>query len=160
MTFETEKLLDETGWRLLQELQQNARLSYSELAQRVVLSAPAVTERIRKMEEAGIITGYHAEVNLVKLGLSVMAMVYLENIGGRSCGHVADELSKMPEVLECHRLTGSDAIILKVAASSLDHLAKLIDNISLYGIPRTSIIRSGSMKRDVITSEALDVEGT
>ncbi len=67
MTLESEKILDETGWRLLQELQHNARLSYTELGQRVGLSLPSVAERVRKMEEVGIITGYHAEVDLTKL---------------------------------------------------------------------------------------------
>ena len=84
MALEIEKILDGTGWQLLQELQQNARLSYSELGQRVGLSAPAIADRIRKMEEAGIITGYRAEVNMSKLGLPVMAIVRLGSVAGQS----------------------------------------------------------------------------
>jgi Lrp/AsnC family leucine-responsive transcriptional regulator len=68
LALERERLLDATGWRILQELQQNARLSFSELGQRVGLSSPAVTERVRRMEEAGIITGYRAEINTAKVG--------------------------------------------------------------------------------------------
>src|ERR1022692_4255617 len=126
MTLENEKLLDETGWHLLQALQQNARLSYTELGQRVGLSLPSVAERVRKMEEAGIITGYHAEVNLAKLGMPVQAIIHLQSIGGKTCLHAVSQVSELAEVLECARVTGSDAIIVKVVAVSLDHLAQVI----------------------------------
>lgn len=159
MAFETEKLLDETGWHLLHELQHNARLSFSELGQRVGLTSPAVAERIRKMEEAGIITGYRLEVNLPKIGLPVLGIIYLEHIGGRTCANAVAEMTQMPEVLECHRLTGSDGVILKVAATSLDHLARIIDEVAAYGVPQTSIIRSKPFNRCAITPDALAVEG-
>jgi Lrp/AsnC family transcriptional regulator, leucine-responsive regulatory protein len=81
MTFESDRFLDETGWQLLQELQRNARLSYSELGQRVELSAPAVAERIHKMEEAGIITAYRAEVDPTKLGLPITAIIRVSRAG-------------------------------------------------------------------------------
>ena len=82
MALEIEKMLDATGWLLLQELQQNARLSFSDLGQRVGLSAPAVADRIRRMEEAGIITVYRAEVNMSKLGLPVNAIIRLSSVAG------------------------------------------------------------------------------
>ncbi len=156
MSLESEKLLDETGWHLLQELQQHARLSYTELGQRVGLSLPSVAERVRKMEEAGIITGYHAEVNLGKLGMPVQAIIHLQGIGGQSCRHAVSQVSEIPEVLECSRVTGNDSIIVKVVATSLDHLAKVIDQLSLYGIPATSIVRSRPMKRHMIPHEILE----
>ncbi|MBI5931699.1 MAG: Lrp/AsnC family transcriptional regulator [Chloroflexi bacterium] len=149
MTLEIEKLLDETGWRLLQALQENARLSYTELGQRVGLSSPAVTERIRRMEEAGIITGYHAEVDLAKLGLAVLAIIHIDKIGGRSCDHIAMEVMQIPEVLECLRVTGTDSIIVKVGAASVDQLSKVIDQLSGYGIPTTSLIRATPTKRHI-----------
>src|SRR5256885_887454 len=99
MALEIEKLLDETGWLLLQELQLNARLSYSELGQRVGLSSPAVADRMRKMEEAGIISGYHAEVNLAKLGLPVSAIVRMGSFAGQNCTRIASQVSEIPEVL-------------------------------------------------------------
>src|SRR5215467_7996811 len=80
MALEMERLLDETGWRILQELQQNARLSFSELGQRVGLSSPAVTERVRRMEDAGIITGYHAEVDPARLGFPVLAIIRMTSL--------------------------------------------------------------------------------
>ncbi|GLV59322.1 AsnC family transcriptional regulator [Dictyobacter sp. S3.2.2.5] len=155
MSLETEKLLDETGWRLLQELQQNARLSYTELGQRIGLSLPSVAERVRKMEDAGIITGYHAEVNLSKLGMPVQAIIQLQGIGGQSCRNAVAQVWELPEVLECSRVTGNDSIIVKVVATSLDHLARVIDQLSLSGVPSTSIIRTRPMQRHLIPSEIL-----
>lgn len=153
MALEIEKLLDSTGWQLLQELQENARLSYSELGQRVNLSAPAVADRIRKLEEAGIITGYHAELNLGKLGLPISAIIRLSSVAGQNCTLVAARVSEMPEVLECYRVTGSDSVVVRVAASSMDHLERLIDRLAFYGPPTTSIVLSRSMQRRTITSD-------
>ncbi len=160
MAFEFEKHLDETGWLLLQELQQNARLSYSELGQRVGLSSPAVADRMRKMEEAGIITGYRAEVNMARLGLPVTAIIRLSSIAGQSCQRVSSQVSEIPEVLECYRVTGSDAVVIKVAATSVDHLERIIDQVTLYGQPTTSIVLSKSMQRRVIDRAMLDHAAT
>ena len=156
MAFEFEKHLDETGWLLLQELQQNARLSYSELGQRVGLSSPAVADRMRKMEEAGIITGYRAEVNMARLGLPVTAIIRLSSIAGQSCQRVASQVSEIPEVLESYRVTGSDGVVIRVAASSVDHLEHIIDQLTLYGQPTTSIVLSKPIRRRVITRAILD----
>ena len=155
MALEIERLLDKTGWRLLNELQQNARLSYTELGQRVGLSLPAVTDRIRRMEEAGIISGYHAEVDFERVGLPVQAIVRLESIGGRSCDYVAEQANQIPEVMECDRVIGDDSIVVKVVATSINHLTKVIDQLSQYGIPTTSIVRSRPTKRHVILPEIL-----
>jgi Lrp/AsnC family transcriptional regulator, leucine-responsive regulatory protein len=159
MALEIEKLLDKTGWRLLNELQQNARLSYTELGKRVGLSLPAVTDRIRRMEEAGIITGYHAEVDLSRVGLPIQAIVRLESIGGRSCDYVASQVNKISEVLECYRVTGEDSVVVKVVATSIDHLTRVIDGLSQYGIPTTSILRSHPMKRHAIAPEIVEPDG-
>lgn len=156
MTLEIDRLLDETGWQLLQELQQNARLSYSELGQRVGLSAPAVADRMRKLEEVGIIAGYHTEVNLARIGLPVSAIIRLGSIAGQSCQRTAANVSEIPEVLECYRVTGSDSVVIKVAAASVDHLEKVIDQLSLYGLPATSIVLSKPSKRHVVTREMVE----
>jgi Lrp/AsnC family transcriptional regulator, leucine-responsive regulatory protein len=159
MALELAKLLDETSWLLLQELQQNARLSYSELGQRVGLSAPAVAERMRKIEEAGIITGYHAEVNLARIGLPVMAIIRLGSVAGQSCSRVASSASEIPEVLECYRVTGSDSVIIKAVAASVDHLERIIDQLTALGLPATSIVLSRPMERRTITREIVDRGG-
>lgn len=151
MALEIERMLDETSWLLLQELQQNARLSYSELGQRVGLSAPAVAERIHKMEEAGIITGYRAEVNMSKLGLPVAAIIRLGSVAGQSCNLVSQRVSETPEVIECYRVTGSDSVIVKVVATSVAHLERIIDHLTMYGLPTTSIVLSKPMQRRIIT---------
>lgn len=156
MALENEKLLDETGWQLLQELQQNARLSYSELGQRVGLSSPAVADRIHRMEEAGIIGGYRAEINLNKVGLPVTAITRLGNAAGQSCSMVMQRVSEVPEVLECYRVTGSDSVVIKVAATSVDHLERVIDQLNLYGVPATSIVLSKPMPRRIITRELVE----
>lgn len=149
MSTETEKLLDKTGWKLLNELQKNARVSYTELGQKVGLTSPAVTDRIRRMEEAGIITGYHAKVDLTKVGLPIMAIVRLGEVGGQSCAVRAEQISQIAEVIECIRTTGDDSIIVKVVARSMDHLTAVLDQISQYGVPSTSIARAEPMMRTV-----------
>jgi Lrp/AsnC family leucine-responsive transcriptional regulator len=156
MALEIEKLLDETGWGLLEELQENARLSYTELGQRVGLSLPSVAERVRKMEEAGIITGYHAEVNLTRLGLPVLAIIRLGSFVGQSCNRVASQMSEIPEVLECYKVTGTDCVVVKVVAASIDHLERVIEQLSLYGPAATSLVFSRPMKRHTITRELLE----
>src|SRR5579871_3272155 len=128
MTLENEKLLDETGWRILQELQENARLSFSELGLRVGLSSPAVAERVRKLEDAGIIKGYHAEIDTAKVGYLITAIIRMQTQGER-CTRVLVNVRDIPEVLECYRLTGSDSLVMKVMVSSVEHLEALIDRL-------------------------------
>jgi Lrp/AsnC family leucine-responsive transcriptional regulator len=148
--------LDETDWQLLHELQQNARLSFSELGQRVGLSSPAVAERIRKMEDAGIIKGYHAEVNIAKLGYPVMAMIRMTSVArkdlyaGNSCKQVNSIVSEFPEVIESYRVTGSDIVIMKVIATSVEHLEEIIDRLSELGETSTSIVLSAPVIKKVI----------
>lgn len=158
MTLEIEKLLDETGWHLLQELQQNARLSYSELGQRVGLSSPAVTERVRRMEDAGIITGYRAEVDTAKIGLPVTAIIRMGALAGESCTRLTTFAGNIPEVLECYRVTGGDSLIMKVIVSSIDHLEAVIDRLSAYGHLTTSIVLSTPVKRRIVTREVASLE--
>lgn len=156
MTLEIEKLLDETGWRLLQELQQNARLSYKELGQRVGLSLPSVAERVRKMEEAGIITGYRAEVDLTRLGLPILSLIRLGSFVGESCARVAAQAIEVPEVLECYKVTGTDCVVVKVAAISMAHLEQVIEQLSRFSIASTSLVFSRPMKNRAITHELLE----
>ncbi len=150
MTLETEKLLDSTGWQLLQALQQDARLSYTELGQRVGLTAPAVAERVRKMEDAGIISGYHAEINRAKIGFPITAIIRMGTLAGERCTSSAPFIEDIPEVLECYRVTGSDAFIVKMMAASVEHLVALIDRLSAHGQLTTSMVLSTPVARRVI----------
>ena len=148
MALENEKLLDETGWHLLHELQQNARLSFSELGQRVGLSSPAVAERVRRMEDAGIITGYHAEVDLAKLGFPVIAIIRMTSLAhagkyaGTSSKQVYTLVNQFPEVIESYRATGSDITMMKVIATSIEHLDDVIERLAELGQTTTSILLS------------------
>lgn len=158
LTFETKKRLDETNWQLLEALQQNARLSYSELGQRVGLTAPAVAERMRKMEEQGIIRGYHTEIDLAQLGLPIVALVRLVPTAGLHCRSIASAVSELPEVLECYRMAGNDQVLVKVAATTIDHLDRVLDQLAVYGQPSTSITFSQPLKQHVVTHEMLEQE--
>ena len=157
MTLETEKLLDSTGWQLLQALQQDARLSYTQLGQRVGLSAPAVAERVRKMEDAGIISGYHAEVNWAKIGFPITAIIRMSTFSGERCGRFAAFTQGVPEVLECYRVTGSDSLIMKVMAASVEHLEALIDQLSAHGQLTTSMVLSAPVMRRVVMPVTDDI---
>jgi Lrp/AsnC family leucine-responsive transcriptional regulator len=141
MSMGNERLLDNTGWRILDELQQNARLTFNELGRKVNVSAPAVAERVRRMEEAGIITGYRAQVNPEKVGLPLTAFVRIEVPGGNH-KKVEVLVVELPEVLECHRATGTDCYVMKVVLASMDHLRTLLDKLVPWGSPVTSIVIS------------------
>ncbi len=155
MTGDIERLLDEIGWRLLSALQQQARLSYSELGQHVGLSAPAVSERVRKLEEAGVITGYHAEINRALVGLPVTAIIRMGLHGSQSSARAIASIREISEVLECSRVMGSDTLILKVGASSIEHLESLIDRLLVYGPLTTSMVLSTPVQRRVVTREVI-----
>jgi Lrp/AsnC family transcriptional regulator, leucine-responsive regulatory protein len=142
--------LDEINWEILQALQEDARLSYSELGRRVGLSSPAVVERVRRMEEAGIITGYRVELNLEKLGLPIMAFMRVVSPPGQY-STIGSSFVQFPEVLECHRVTGSDDYILKVAVSSVAHLESLINQFA-HSQVITLIVLSTPVKHRMIAS--------
>lgn len=146
MKGESEKLLDKIGWRLLHALQDNARLSYAELGRLVGLSTPATAERVRKMEDAGIITGYSAEVSAEQMGYPITAYVRM-SIGGGEFTKITALLKKCREVVECHRVTGSGSFIIKVHVSSIAHLETLIDRLTPYGATETSIVLSSPVAR-------------
>jgi Lrp/AsnC family transcriptional regulator, leucine-responsive regulatory protein len=143
-------LLDAIGWKLLQTLQEHARLSFRELGQHVGLSAPAVIERIRKMEDAGLIVGYHAEIDLAKVGLLIIAFIRMNTSRERS-GYVGIQLQSIPEILECHRVAGEFSFLIKVAVSSMKHLETLIDRLAQYGQPTTSIVLSSPVTRRIVS---------
>jgi Lrp/AsnC family leucine-responsive transcriptional regulator len=150
-----DRLLDAIGWRILEELQRDARLTYSELGARVGLSPPAVAERMRRLEEAGVITGYRAMVDPAKLGLPITAFIRCSSPGPQ-VGVIARQT---PEVLECHRITGGDAFILKVVVASVARLEAIIDQLLPFGQPTTSIVLSSPAPGRGIGREAVWRDG-
>jgi Lrp/AsnC family leucine-responsive transcriptional regulator len=141
--------LDQIDWKILTELQSDARTSYAELGRRVGLTTPAVIERVRKLEDAGVILGYRAEIDAAKVGLPIMAFIRM-SISGVDYSHIIEAAESANEVLECHRGTGGDSFIMKVAVSDVANLQLLIDKLTPYGITSTSIVLSSPVKSRVI----------
>ncbi len=146
LSFQVERILDPIGRKLLYALQANARLSFSELGRQLGLSAPAVAERVRKMEEAELITGYHAEVDPVPLGYGVLAFIRLTTLT-EQYPRVLELAQRLPEIRECHHITGGEAFILKVIATSIPHLEAIIALLSAYGATSTSIVLSSPVRK-------------
>ena len=141
--------LDKISWKILTELQKDARLTYAELGRRVGLTTPAVIERVRKLEDAKIITGYRIEIDTAKVGLPILAFVRM-SITGIDYSHIIEVAEQSSEILECHRGTGGDSFIMKVAVRSVEHLQEMIDRLVPYGITTTTIVLSSPVKRRVI----------
>jgi Lrp/AsnC family transcriptional regulator, leucine-responsive regulatory protein len=135
-------MLDQTDWKIL-------KISYAELGRKINLTTPAAIERVRKLEDAGIITGYRAEIDAAKVGLPVIAFIRM-SISGVDYSHIIEVAQESMEVLECHRGTGGDSFIMKVAVASVEHLQNLIDRLTPYGITTTSIVLSSPVKRRII----------
>jgi len=142
-------MIDEIDKKILTELQQDARTSFAELGRRVGLTTPAVIERVRKLEDAGIVTGYRIEIDPAKIGLPITAFIRM-SITGVDYSHIIEVAEQSKEVLECHRGTGGDSFIMKVAVSSVEHLQELIDRLTPYGITTTTIVLSSPVKRRII----------
>jgi len=156
MTLEKNQSLDLVDLRLLRELQQNARLSYAELGRRIGLSIPAITERVRKLEDAGIIQGYHARVDPQKIGLPVTAFIRMHTTGERSLYKMKAVIAGCPEVVECYHLSGEDYYLLKVHTETLGQLEKMVEKLQLYGQTTTSIVLSEILASKSIAGGKLD----
>ena len=133
--------LDLIDWVIIEQLQREARISLSELGRRVKLSPSAVTERVRNLESLGVITGYHAVVDLAKVGYPVLAVVRLKYPGNHH-QPLRRLLAERREILECLRTTGDDCYTLKVAAASMEHLETLVDELAGFGSTTTSVVYS------------------
>jgi Lrp/AsnC family leucine-responsive transcriptional regulator len=139
-------LMDSFGRSLLAELQDNARLSIAELARRVGLSATATAERMKQMEEVGIVRGYTVEMDREALGLEVLAFIRL-TCDGQHYFRLMEFVQTLEEVRECHHLTGGDAFLLKVTTTSMAALEALIEALLPYGNPVTSVVLSTPVER-------------
>ncbi|GAA0911335.1 Lrp/AsnC family transcriptional regulator [Nonomuraea longicatena] len=128
-------------WLLLRELQTEARLSFSELSRRVHLSPPAVAERVRKLEESGVIGGYRAHVDPRLVGRGVVALVTM-SCYGPGCVLRNPEALRSADVLEVHRVTGGACCVLRVAVATMADFEELIDRLSAYGTPSSSMVLS------------------
>jgi Lrp/AsnC family leucine-responsive transcriptional regulator len=139
-------LLDATNLRLIAELQADARLSLAELGRRVALSSPAVAERLRRLEEAGVIAGYRADVDPRRLGFGFGVVIRIRPAGAK-LALVADILRSTPEVVECHRVTGDDCYVAIAYVRDVEHLERVIDRFTPHGQTTTSIVQSSPVPR-------------
>jgi Lrp/AsnC family leucine-responsive transcriptional regulator len=133
--------LDDTNLRLLDELQRDARLSLAELGRRVGLSSPAVAERLGRLEQTGVITGYRAEVDPRALGYTLGVVIRIRP-APRELGKVAELARRTPEIVECHRITGEDCYFMKAHVRDVQHLEELIDGFAVYGQTTSSVMQS------------------
>ena len=133
--------LDATDWRILAELQRDGRLSYNQLGRRVSLSSPAVAERVRRLEEAGVIAGYQARVDPAKAGLPLTAFVQMRCSLG-SCLLRTSTAADYPEVVEVHKLSGNFCTMLKIRVASMAHLEGLLERIGKHGEINSHVVLS------------------
>jgi Lrp/AsnC family leucine-responsive transcriptional regulator len=139
-------LLDPTNLRLLAELQSDARVSQAELGRRVGLSAPAVAERLARLEREGVIAGYRAEISPEALGYAFAAVLRIRP-APRQIPKVAELARETPEVVECQRITGEDCFFMKLHVRDVHHLEEVIDRFTPYGQTTTSIVQSSPVPR-------------
>src|SRR5208282_2855785 len=133
--------IDTINARLLSELQLDPRLTMAELGRRIGMSSPAVTERVHRLEELGVIRGYRLDLDPAALGLPVAAYVRIRPNPGQ-LSKIAELARQIEEVVECHRVTGEDCFVLKVHMPSIDQLDRLLDLFLAHGSTTTSIIQS------------------
>lgn len=136
--------LDRIDCELLKLLQADARTTYAELGRQVGLSTPATIERVRKLEDAGVIRGYHAEVAPERVGLPMRAFIKV-TIAGDKLEKFAAIVRKVPEVREAHRVTGAESYIVQVAVRDIQHLEKVIDALAPYVATQTSMVLASAI---------------
>lgn len=134
--------MDRTSRRILACLVEDARMKVAEIARRVGLTAPTVTERLRQLESSGVIRGYRVELDPRGTGLPIEAFVRLRIRDGKDYGYVAASLARHEAVLEAHRITGDDGWLLRVAVRDVEHLEQTVNILAGYGVPSTSVVLS------------------
>ena len=142
----TDQRLDATNLRLIEELQRDARQSHAALGRLVGLSAPAVAERLARLEESGVIRGYHAAIDPRAVGLTLSVVLRIRP-APREIHKVAELAQRTPEVTQCVRVTGEDCFIMRAHVRDVEHLEEVIDRFVPYGQTTTSIVQSSPVPR-------------
>jgi Lrp/AsnC family leucine-responsive transcriptional regulator len=138
--------LDSTDRKIIGELTSDGRVSMAELGRRVSLSSPAVAERVKRLERAGVITGYRAEIDPRTLGYQLTAIVRIKPAPGQ-LSRIPELAAEIPQISECHRITGEDCFYLKVYLRSIDELSGLLDRFLVYGETTTSLVNASPIPR-------------
>ena len=139
-------VLDDVDRQIIGELAQDGRISFAELGRRVSLSSPAVTERVRRLEQTGVISGYRAEVDPRALGYSLTAIVRVKP-AVRQLAKIAELAAGIPQIEECLRITGEDCFYMKLHLGSIEELPSVLDQFLLYGETTTSIVNATPVPR-------------
>jgi Lrp/AsnC family leucine-responsive transcriptional regulator len=138
--------IDVVDRAILGELAADGRMSLAELGRRVSLSPPAVAERVRRLEQARVITGYHADIDPRALGYPLTALVRIKPAAGQ-LRKIAELAAEIPEISECHRITGEDCFYIKLHLRSIEALPGVLDQFLLYGQTTTSIVNDSPIPR-------------
>ena len=150
--------LDPIAWKLIESLQHNARLSFAELGRKVGLSTPAIAERVHRLEDAGVITGYHASLDMTRLGVPIHVWMRLTIPGGDlQISRTVAALKEMAEVSRCHRITGSESFVIEAHVVSIRHLEALIDKLSALGATSTSTVLSSPVMRREYHAKQIEI---
>lgn len=144
--------MDRTDWKILEALQINARATYAEIGRQVGLTAPAVAERVRKMEHAGIIRGYHLSIDLEKLNRPIHAMIRMGMVERNVTGF-KKLIEETPAILECIKVTGQDGYFIKIAVRSMSELQVLVDKLSQFAPTTTALVLESLMRHRVIRED-------
>jgi Lrp/AsnC family transcriptional regulator, leucine-responsive regulatory protein len=142
--------VDSTDWAILAELQRDSRVSFSELGRRVHMSSPAVAERVRRMEQTGVITGYLATIDLEAAGWPVLALVRMQCFGPRCILQHLETVTDWSHVLELHRVTGDVCCELKVVAASMADFEAVVDRLAQFGQPSSTMVLSSPLVRGTV----------
>ena len=129
--------IDNFDQKILQLLQQDARISHAEVGRQVHLSQPAVSERIKRLEAAGVIRGYRADINPKALGYQITAMIRISTQQGRP---YAEFVARCPEIIDCYTVTGEDGAVMRVLATDVEHLQRVINELNAFGSTSTAIV--------------------
>jgi Lrp/AsnC family transcriptional regulator, leucine-responsive regulatory protein len=138
--------LDPIDHKIIAELAADGRVSFAELGRRTNLSSPAVAERVKRLEQAGVITGYRAEIDPRALGYQLTAIVRVKP-AVRQLSKIAELAAEIPEIEECLRITGEDCFYIKLHLASIEHLPEVLDRFLLYGETTTSIVNATPVPR-------------
>jgi Lrp/AsnC family transcriptional regulator, leucine-responsive regulatory protein len=141
-----DSLLDEINLQILAVLQDSPRMPMAQLARRTGMSAPAVTERVQRLERAGVITGYRLDIDPAAVGLPVTAFARIRPMPG-SLPKIAELAAQLPEVTECYRITGEDCFLIKLHAPAIEQLETTLDRFLAYGNTTTSVVVSTPVPR-------------
>lgn len=145
--------LDHTDRAILRELEEDARLPWAELGRRVALTAPAVRERVLRLQREGVLTGWHASVDAARLGRPIDAYVRLATPSQSRQERLVEFAVEHPEVVECHGLTGDDSYLLRVRVTDMQALDRITTSLSVYGRTNTSVVLTSPVARRSIASD-------